>query len=72
MFELEHVWPALVPGGAMLIDDVDKNRAIGHFLNAHPSALSMIFPSDDGEAMIACLIKPGDPEAGEARHRPIR
>ena len=35
-FELSQVWPALSPGGAALIDDVDKNVATGRFLQAHP------------------------------------
>ena len=34
-FEFKHVWPALAPGGAALIDDVEKNVATGRFLEAH-------------------------------------
>jgi hypothetical protein len=33
-FELEQVWPALAPGGAVLIDDVEKNVATGEFVRA--------------------------------------
>jgi hypothetical protein len=58
MFELECVWPALAPGGAVLIDDVEKNGAMGRFLKAHPETPSMICASDDGEALIGCLVKP--------------
>ena len=57
-FELEHVWRALVPGGAMLIDDVEKNVATSRFLEAHPNTPAAIFASDDGKVLIACLIKP--------------
>ena len=35
-FELNHVWPALAPAGAALIDDVEKNVASGGVLQAHP------------------------------------
>lgn len=60
MFELECVWPAVAPGGALLIDDVDKNAAMGQFLKAHPGTPSMICTSDDEEALIGCLVKPRD------------
>jgi hypothetical protein len=57
-FELDRVWPALAPGGAVLIDDVEKNAATGQFLRAHPGTRSMICASDDGEVLIGCLVKP--------------
>jgi predicted O-methyltransferase YrrM len=57
-FELECVWPALRPGGVILIDDVEKNAAMGQFLRSHPEAGSMICASDDGVVLIGCLIKP--------------
>lgn len=57
-YELEQVWPALAPGGAMLIDDVEKNVATGQFLQAHPRTPVVISTSDDGEALIGCLLKP--------------
>jgi hypothetical protein len=41
----------------MLIDDVDKNAAMEHFLKTHRGTPSMICTSDDGEALIGCLIK---------------
>jgi predicted O-methyltransferase YrrM len=58
-FELDQVWPALTPGGAALIDDVEKNVATGEFLEAHPDAQSAISRADDGEALIGCVVKPG-------------
>jgi hypothetical protein len=58
-FELDHVWPALAPLGAALIDDVEKNVATGEFLQAHPETPSVIFPSDDGQVLMGCVVKPG-------------
>jgi predicted O-methyltransferase YrrM len=57
-FELERVWPALAPGGAAWIDDVEKNVATAQFLQAHPRAASMICASGDGVVLLGCLIKP--------------
>jgi predicted O-methyltransferase YrrM len=56
-FELEQVWPALTPGGAVLIDDVEKNAATGEFVRAHPDAQPVIGRSDDGDVLVACLVK---------------
>jgi methyltransferase family protein len=55
-FELEQVWPALTPGGAALIDDVEKNTATGEFLQTHPNTSAVISRSDDGKVLIGCLI----------------
>jgi predicted O-methyltransferase YrrM len=57
-FELEQVWPALAPGGAMLVDDVERNVATGQFRQARPETLAVISTSDDGEVLIGCLFKP--------------
>jgi predicted O-methyltransferase YrrM len=57
-FELSQVWPAMSPGGAVLIDDVEKNVATGRFLQAHPTTPAAISWSDDREVLIGCLIKP--------------
>jgi hypothetical protein len=57
-FELSQIWPALRPGGAALIDDVEKNVTTGRFLQAHPTTPATISWSDDGKVLIACLIKP--------------
>ena len=56
-FELEQVWPALAPGGAMLIDDVEKNVATGQFRQARSETPAVTFTSDDGEVLIGCLVK---------------
>ena len=60
LFELECVWPVLSPGGAVVIDDVERNGAMGQFLQTHPQTPSMICASADGEALIGCLVKPHD------------
>lgn len=54
------VAPALAPGGAALIDDVERNVATGRFLPAHPETPAVISTSGDGVALIACLVKPGN------------
>jgi hypothetical protein len=56
-FELDQIWPELAPGGTALIDDVEKNVAIGEFLQAHPEARSLIAPSDDGAVLIGFVVK---------------
>jgi hypothetical protein len=60
LFELEYVWPALSPGGVVLIDDVEKNAAMAQFTNEHPDAPSMTCTSEDGEVLIGCIVKPAD------------
>jgi hypothetical protein len=47
-FELEHVWPSLAPGGAVLVDDLEKNRATGEFLRTHSDAAHVVAPSHQG------------------------
>jgi hypothetical protein len=59
-FELNTVWPALAPGGAALIDDVERNRGFTTFTSAHPQAAAVLFCADDGIALFGCLIKPAD------------
>jgi len=61
LFELGAVWPVLAPGGVALIDDVEKNAAVGEFLRAHPGTSSLICASSDGQVQIGCLIKPRRP-----------
>lgn len=43
----------------MLSDDVEKNGATGEFLHAHPDVRLVIGRSDDGEVLVACLVKSG-------------
>ena len=46
------------PGGALLIDDVEKNAATDRFLRKRPSIPAALFFAEDKEAMIAALVKP--------------
>jgi hypothetical protein len=42
LFELERVWPALKPGGAIVVDDIDASSAFHEFLAAHPGHAALI------------------------------
>jgi predicted O-methyltransferase YrrM len=58
-FELALAWGALAPGGALLVDDVEQNRAFGEFLRAEPEALGLIAPAADSSAvLIGVALKP--------------
>ena len=41
-FEMDHAWPALRIGGAIIVDDIDANRAFHNFLERHPNHRSII------------------------------
>ncbi len=58
-FELDRIWPALADGGAVLVDDVERNAAFGRFVRAHPEAASFLRRADDTRALFGCLLKPG-------------
>ena len=57
-FELAQVWPALAPGGVVLADDIQLNRAFGAFAQHHREAEALVFEADDGRALFGCLRKP--------------
>jgi hypothetical protein len=57
-FELSCVWPHLRPGGGALIDDVERNSAFGRFTASHPDAPAFLRQSDDGDALLGCLLRP--------------
>lgn len=57
MFELKSVWPAIAPGGVALLDDAERNHAVGQFLKEHPDVVGFLAPADDGAALIACLVR---------------
>ena len=42
LFELDRVWPALRPGGAIVVDDVDANSAFREFVAAHPRHAALV------------------------------
>ena len=41
-FEMEQAWTALRPGGVMIVDDIDANRAFRSFMQTHPVCASMV------------------------------
>jgi Methyltransferase domain len=57
-FELGSVWPRLRSGGAVVIDDVEKNSAFGSFTRTHPEARALVCAADDQRALFGCLLKP--------------
>lgn len=58
-FELEHVWPALGRGGAMLVDDIEMNRAFELFAERHDAELRrLIAISDDGLRRFGLIARP--------------
>ena len=63
-FELAHAWPALAPGGAVLIDDVEKNLATDRFLRSHPEVSAVVTMASDAAAAVACLHAPAQRPRG--------
>jgi hypothetical protein len=57
-FELECVWPALAAGGVALVDDVERNRAFGRFIDARPNPGAIVCPAEDGKALLGAVVKP--------------
>ncbi len=63
-FELEHVWPALAAGGVALVDDVERNRAFGRFVEARPGVGAIVCAAEDGRALLGAAVKPRPAAAG--------
>jgi Methyltransferase domain len=59
-FELSQIWPTLRPGGAVLVDDVERNRATAEFLASTTTADGVICPAGDGRALIGVIVKRAD------------
>jgi len=60
LFELEHAWSALRPGGVLIADDIDLNCGFHKFEAEHPEGSSLI-----------CLAEPFDPDPGRHRDRGV-
>jgi predicted O-methyltransferase YrrM len=69
-FELERVWPALRPGGVILVDDVGHNDAFAAFTRSTPGLRSLIAGHDDGRGMFGVIKKAETVVASAAVHRP--
>ena len=53
LFELDHAWKALKPGGVLVADDVDLNRGFHSFMAAH-----------SGHRSLVCHAEPLSPDYG--------
>ncbi len=56
-FELSQAWPALTPGGAVIADDIDFNRAFGTFALRGDVAHSLVARHDDTDRLFGILVK---------------
>jgi hypothetical protein len=54
-FELDLAWEALRPGGAMIVDDVDLNRAFHDFTQRTPAMLALVCRSEPLEPDVSPL-----------------
>jgi Methyltransferase domain len=71
-FELARVWPVLTSGGAVLVDDVERNHGLERFLVARPGLDAMVSSAEDGGALIGCVIKPDGHVTRHERRRAVR
>ncbi len=65
-FELSHAWPALTPGGVVIADDIDFNRAFGTFALAAGGARSIVAQHDDTDRLFGILLKAQEPHSTPA------
>lgn len=56
-FELEHAWPFVRDGGAVVVDDVHMNAGFHAWLAGTPDAQTMLCMPDDGAALFAVAVK---------------
>jgi predicted O-methyltransferase YrrM len=58
-WELATAWPALTPGGIVIVDDVDCNWGFERFREAGPGRDPLWCMADDGQRVFAIVRKPG-------------
>ena len=46
LFELDHAWNAMKPGGVLIVDDVDLNRGLHSFRATHHGHRSIVCPAE--------------------------
>jgi predicted O-methyltransferase YrrM len=56
-FELDQAWRSLVPGGALLADDVDYNPGFKRFVDEVPEARSVVARHDDLRRLFGMILK---------------
>jgi hypothetical protein len=56
-FELAAAWPALRPGGALLVDDVEQSGAFAAFTSATAGQRSVVGRSADASALVGVVVK---------------
>ena len=59
-FELAHDWPALTPGGVVVADDIDFNRAFGTFTPPGGIAHALVGRHEDTDRLFGVLVKATD------------
>jgi predicted O-methyltransferase YrrM len=65
LFELEHAWAALRPGGVAVVDDVQYSRGFSEFIDNHPGHHYLIGQSNSGR-IIGFALKCSGPGRCEA------
>ncbi len=65
-FELSRTWPALTPGGVVIADDIDFNRAFGTFALGARAARSIVARHDDSDRLFGILLKAPAPRGTPA------
>jgi hypothetical protein len=63
-FELRQVWPALRPGGLLVVDDVEKNSAFATFGYAQRDWCGVAGMADDSRAVIGVALKTASVTSG--------
>jgi predicted O-methyltransferase YrrM len=63
MFELAQVWPALRAGGAVVVDDVERNSGFAEFGRARRDWRAVAGMADDDRALVGVAVKAGQAPA---------
>ncbi len=58
-FEMDHVFPALLPGGLMLVDDISTHAGFSSFAEEHPDTRHLVCRAADGQGLFGILRRGG-------------